>query len=192
MAEHLTGIATIVAFLRRLVKNRRRLFYSGYKISMWKTATQLIQLYSLLSTLSHQYHRLLLVAGLHGVGKTRLLKELSRQEKIPYLNVNLELSQRLLELTTKERPLRVRRLLAQLIDSHPEPALALDNIELLFEPSLHQEPLTLLQELSRNKSLVVAWGGRYDQQNWELSYAEPGHPEYRRYERPEVLIVSVT
>lgn len=159
---------------------------------MWKTATQLIQLYSLLSTLSHQYHRLLLVAGLHGVGKTRLLKELSRQEKIPYLNVNLELSQRLLELTTKERPLRVRRLLAQLIDSHPEPALALDNIELLFEPSLHQEPLTLLQELSRNKSLVVAWGGRYDQQNWELSYAEPGHPEYRRYERPEVLIVSVT
>ncbi len=167
--------------------------------------TQLDQLNKLLPTLPHQYHRLILVAGLNGTGKTRLLKAMCRQhspqletpnskpetDPIPYLNLNLHLSQRLLDLTAKERPLRIRRILAQIIDAHPEPILALDNIELLFEPSLHQNPLALLQELSRNKSLIVAWGGPYDKQRRLLTYAEPGHPEYRRYERPEVMVVTM-
>lgn len=63
--------------------------------------------------------------------------------------------------------------------------------DVLFEPSLQQEPLALLQELSRNKSLIVAWGGSYDEQNRLLIYAEPGHPEYRCYERPEVIVVAI-
>lgn len=153
--------------------------------------TQLTQLNTLLPTLPTQYYRLLLITGPHRTGKTRLLKELSRQQNLPYLNLNLHLSQRLLDLTTKERPLRVRRILAQIIDSHPESVLAVDNIELLFEPSLQQEPLALLQELSRNKSLIVAWGGSYDEQRRVLTYAEPGHPEYRRYERPDVVVVTM-
>jgi hypothetical protein len=110
---------------------------------------------------------------------------------MPYLNLNLHLSQRLLELTGKQRPLRVRRSLAEIIDNHPGPTLAVDNIELLFEPSLHQDPLALLKELSRNKSLIVAWGGPYDDQRQVLTYAEPGHPEYRRYERPGVNVVMM-
>lgn len=145
----------------------------------------------LLPTLPQQYYRLVLIAGLHGTGKTRLLKELSHQQNIAYLNLNLHLSQRLLDLTTKQRPLRVRRILAQIIDSYPELALAVDNIELLFEPNLQQEPLALLQELSRNKSLIVAWGGSFDEQKRVLTYAVPGHPEYRRYERPEVIVVAI-
>jgi hypothetical protein len=120
-----------------------------------------------------------------------LLKALTHQQNIPYLNLNLHLSQSLLDLTTKERPLRVRRIVGQIIDSYREPALAVDNIELLFEPSLQQEPLALLQELSRNKSLIVAWGGSFDEKNRVLTYAEPGHPEYRRYERPEIVVVAL-
>jgi len=144
-----------------------------------------------LPTLLHQYYRLLLLAGPHGVGKTHLLKELSRRQGIPYLNVNLALSQRLLDLTRKERPLRVRRLLAEILDERPEETLALDNIELLFEPALRQDPLLLLQGLSRNKSLIVAWGGTYDEASQVLTYAEPGHPEYCRYQRPEAIVVTM-
>ena len=61
--------------------------------------------------------------------------------------------------------------------------VALDNIELLFDPALHQDPLVCLQGLSRNKTLIAAWGGNYV--GGVLTYAEPGHPEYRRYERPD-------
>lgn len=143
----------------------------------------------LLPTLSQQYHRLVLVIRPVSSGKTPLLKELCRRHGFPYLNVNLALSQRLLDLTGKERPLRVRHLLAEVINDHPQDTIALDNIELLFDPTLHQDPLVLLQGLSRNKTLVAAWGGAY--RDSILTYAEPGHAEYRRYERPAVIIVSM-
>jgi len=149
----------------------------------------LTELEQLLPRIARQYHRLVLVVGPVASGKTPLLKELCRRQDIPYLNVNLALSQRLLDLTTKERPLRVRRLLADVIDEQPGDIIALDNIELLFDPALHQDPLVCLQGLSRNKTLVVAWGGTYADD--VLTYAEPGHPEYRCYDRPDVAIVSL-
>lgn len=144
-----------------------------------------------LSTLSHQFHRLILVVGAHGSGKTFLLRTVCEQRGIPILNVNLQLSQCLLEFTSKQRPLRVRPLLADIINHQPASTIALDNIELLFEPSLQQDPLALLKEMSRNKSLIVAWPGSFDNVQQLLVYAEPGHAEYRRYERPEVLIVTL-
>lgn len=156
-----------------------------------KTALQSSQLNSLLPTLPEQYHRLILVVGAHGAGKTRLLQASSQEHGWPYLNVNLQLSHKLLDLTSKQRPLRVRRILSELIDGYPEPVLALDNIELLFDPGLRQEPLSLLQLLSRNKGLIAAWPGAYDQSKRVLTYAEPGHPEYRRYERPEVMLLAL-
>ena len=163
------------------------------KGAMPSIAIQIEMLENLVPALPHQYHRLVLVVGRHGAGKTRLLKELSRRadRAIPYLNLNLALSQRLLDLTSKERPLRARRLLGEILDEHPEETLALDNIELLFEPTLHQDPLVLLQGLSRNRSLIAAWPGSYDAAGQVLTYAEPGHPEYRRYQKPEVVVITM-
>ena len=160
------------------------------KLSLAKLA----ELEQLLPDIAHQYYRLALVAGTTGSGKTPLLKELCRQQDIPYLNVNLALSQRLLDLTSKERPLRVRRLLDDVIGEQPGDVIVLDNIELLFDPALHQDPLVCLQTLSRNKTLIVAWSGTYDDDDGEkrvLTYAEPGHPEHRRYEHPEVIVVAL-
>ena len=151
---------------------------------------KLAKLEQLLPDVAHQYHRLALVVGPVRSGKTPLLKELCRQQDIPYLNVNLALSQRLLDLTSKERPLRVRRLLDDVIGEQPGDVIVLDNIELLFDPALHQDPLACLQALSRNKTLIAAWSGTYDEKR-VLTYAEPGHPEYRRYERPEVIVIAL-
>ena len=150
---------------------------------------KLAELEQLLPDVGRQYHRLVLVVGPAGSGKTPLVKELCRRQRFPYLNVNLALSQRLLDLTSKERPLRVRRLLDDVIGEQPGDAVVLDNIELLFDPALHQDPLACLQALSRNRTLVASWGGAYTQD--VLTYAEPGHPEYRRYERPDVIVVAL-
>ena len=153
-------------------------------------SVRLAEIENLMPALQSQYYQLLLIVGPIGSGKTPLLKALCQQHDFPFLNVNLALSQRLLDLTDKERPLRVRRLLADLIDEQPGDAIALDNFELLFDPALHQDPLVCLQGLGRNKTLIAAWGGNYVGN--VLAYAEPGHPEYRRYERPEALIVALT
>ena len=144
------------------------------------------ELEGLLPNIARQYYRLALVVGPVGSGKTPYLQELCHRKEIPLVNVNLALSQRLLDLTSKERPLRVRRLLANVIDEQPGDSIVMDNIELLFDPSLRLDPLACLQGLSRNKTLIVAWGGAYTGN--ALTYAEPGHPEYRRYDRPEAAV----
>ena len=49
------------------------------------------------------YHRLVLVVGAPGVGKTNVLKEVSSRVAAPLVNVNLELSRRMLDLTERQR-----------------------------------------------------------------------------------------
>jgi predicted AAA+ superfamily ATPase len=138
------------------------------------------------------YYQLAIIVGPVGSGKTPLLKTLSQKQGIPYVNLNLALSRRLLGVMSRERPLRARRILEDLIGEYPGDTIALDNIELLFDPVLQLNPLALLQRLSRHRTLVVAWSGAYDVERDVLTYAEPGHPEYKRYEHPEGAFISPT
>ncbi len=134
------------------------------------------------------YYRLILVVGAPRSGKTKALHELASSRGWPALNVNLALCERLLELTRKQRALRVPRILAEIVDGL-EGEVLLDNIEVLFDPQLAQDPLRLLQGLARNRTVVAAWPGGYDGE--VLTYAEPGHPEWRRYRTPEAMVVTV-
>ena len=133
------------------------------------------------------YHRLILVAGPGGSGKTAALQAVAQRTGAPVVNLNLELSRRLLDLSARERALAVPRLLDEVIGRGRSPVL-LDNTEMLFEPALRLDPLALLQGASRNRTLVAAWNGAFDDRY--LICAEPGHSEYRRYERGGLAIVS--
>ncbi len=135
------------------------------------------------------YYRLILVVGAPRSGKTGALHELRSSRSWPILNVNLALCQRLLELTRKQRALRVPRILAEIVEGLEDEVVLLDNLEVLFDPQLAQDPLRLLQGLARNRTVVAAWPGEYDGE--VLTYAEPGHPEWRRYRAPEARIVTL-
>ena len=132
------------------------------------------------------YHRLILVVGRGGSGKTATLQAVAQLTNSPVLNLNLELSRRLLDLTARQRALQADRILDDLI-GRDRPLVLLDNTELLFDPTLKQDPLALLQRASRNGTIVASWNGTVD--NGYLSYAEPGHPEYRRYPQAGLVIV---
>ena len=127
------------------------------------------------------------MAGPGGSGKTAALQAVAQRTGAPVVNLNLELSRRLLDLSAQERVLEVRRLLDDVIGRGRAPVL-LDNTELLFEPALQLDPLALLQGASRNRTLVASWNGALDGDL--LTCAEPGHPEYRRYPRDGLAIVS--
>lgn len=62
------------------------------------------------------YHRLVLVVADSGSGKTRLLRRISEELEFPLVNVNRELSRRLLDLTERQRTLRLPRLLHEIVD----------------------------------------------------------------------------
>lgn len=136
------------------------------------------------------YHRLILLVGPAGSGKTSVLQDISARTSAPLINVNLELSRRILELTERQRALRLARLLGEVVGKVASDVVLLDNTEILFDVHLKQDPLRLLQGLSRNKTVVSAWNGCIT--DGHLTYAVPGHPEYRRYRVDEVLVVSAT
>lgn len=134
------------------------------------------------------YHRLVLLVGEAGTGKTSLLRMLAIDQGIAVINLNLALSAALLELTTKQRTLRLPALLSDIVAKAQTPLL-LDNIEILFDPELKQDPLRLLKGISRNRLMVVVWNGAMH--NGKLLYAEPGHPEYKSYDVGDTLIVGM-
>ena len=134
------------------------------------------------------YYRLALVVGAAGAGKTGALREVAAHLGAPLVNVNLELSRRLLDLTGRQRPLQVRRLLDEIAAGSGSDVVLLDNLELLFDAALRQDPLRLLQGLSRRRTVAAAWNGSIEGNH--VRYDVPGHPEYRRYPLDGVLAVD--
>jgi hypothetical protein len=132
------------------------------------------------------YHRLVLVAAPTGFGKTVALQDIAKRTGAPLLNLNLEVSRRLLDLTEKQRALQLLRVLEDVV-GREDSVVLLDNIEILFDVALEQDPLRLLQGLSRNRTVVASWNGLVD--NGYLTYATPEHPEYRRYPARELIVV---
>ena len=134
------------------------------------------------------YHRLILIVAPSGSGKTSALQKVSASTSAPLFNVNLELSRRMLDLTERQRALRLPRLLGEIVDEATGELVLLDNIEILFNVHLKQDPLRLLQRLSRNKTVVAAWNGSIV--DGYMTYAVPDHPEYRRYPIRDFLVAS--
>lgn len=146
------------------------------------------QILARLREITEQYYRLVLVVAPVGGGKTSALQEVAERTGAPLINVNLELSRRMLDLTERQRELQLPKLLSEVVAETGKDVVLLDNIEILFDVSLKQDPLRLLQRLSRNKTVVAAWNGSIV--NGYLTYAVPGHPEYRRYQIRDFLVVS--
>ena len=66
----------------------------------------------------------------------------------------------------------------------------LDNLEMLFDRAFGQDPMALIQSLSRNRTLIASWNGTVD--DGCLVYGAPEHPEYRRYPTKELMILDLT
>ncbi len=134
------------------------------------------------------YHRLIMLVAPAGAGKTTALRDVHERTGAPLVNVNLELSRRMLDLTGRQRALQLPRLLSETVEMSDNQLILLDNIEILFDVSGKQDPLRLLQGLSRNRTVVAAWNGYIN--NEQMTYATPDHLEYKRYPVRDFLVVS--
>ncbi len=134
------------------------------------------------------YYRLVILVAPAGSGKTATLQDVHKRTAAPLVNVNLELSRRMLDLTERQRALQLPRLLTEIVGASAADVVLLDNVEVLFDVSLKQDPLRLLQGLSRSKTVVAAWSGSIDGEH--MVYATPDHPEYKRYPLRDCLVVN--
>jgi len=94
----------------------------------------------------------------------------------------------MLDLTERQRALQLPRLLGEIVSEATGELVLVDHIEILFNVHLKQDPLRLLQGLSRNKTVVAAWNGSIV--DGHMTYAVPDHPEYCRYLIRDFLVAS--
>lgn len=132
-----------------------------------------------------RYYQLVLLLGPPGSSKTAVLSAVAKNEGYPYINLSLTLAEKLLGYPVKKRPLYLSRIIDQILGSDANVVL-LDNTEVLFDPSLQHDPLRLLQQMSRNRTIVAAWNGRFEDEI--LRCAERNHPEYKEHSDVDALI----
>ncbi|MBC8449569.1 MAG: BREX-3 system P-loop-containing protein BrxF [Chloroflexi bacterium] len=135
------------------------------------------------------YHPCLLLVHPEVSRLERATEELASEYGWPQLRVGRELSAALLS----QPPAGRSRLARQWMETRlralaPGPVLCTE-IDLLFEPTLHLDPLRLLRQASRITRLAVAWPGSTSDD--VLTYAVPEHSHYRTWRKPEVLIAAL-
>jgi hypothetical protein len=141
---------------------------------------------------SDAYERLVLVVGQAGSGKSTVLHSAAVKRRWPVLNLSLGMAEKMLQVSVHQRPAHAFEIALGLLREEASPVVCLDNIELLFEPSLQLDPLGLLQSLSKQRTLAVAWPGRIATGDApRLIHAERPHPEYCDYSARGLVLLSV-
>lgn len=157
------------------------------------TTLDISKLLDAIDTAQPLYHRLILIVGPSGTGKTRLIHSLADHLGKGVISVNLMLSGRMLDLTPRQRTTQVAELLGAIIENELEVSakgpLLLDNLEILFDHTLQVDPLRLLEKMSRNHTIIATWNGLCE--HGKLTYATFGHPEYKNYDSVDAVVVPM-
>jgi hypothetical protein len=122
------------------------------------------------------YYRLLIVVAEDGEHRSSILRELHLKHAVTVIRAAQRLSATLLEIGQASRARAVYPALEVLLLDCAGEFVALDHLELLFEPSLRFDPLQALARLARNRIVIAVWPGRLT--SGTLTYAEPDHPEF--------------
>ncbi|MDO4232140.1 MAG: BREX-3 system P-loop-containing protein BrxF [Lautropia sp.] len=133
--------------------------------------------------------KLILLVG--NSGKTRLLRALAQRLNVTPINVSLELGHRLAAMPVSERSFSAHQLLREITcnGAHGDIPLLLDNLEVLFEPSLKINPLDLIKRLAHSRRVVAVWPGEI--RGNRLVYASIGHPEHRDYSLGDAIVFDM-
>ncbi len=102
--------------------------------------------------------------------------------------LNLPLSKKIINLTPKRRQTNAAKEIKEILNKHDfGKPLLLYRFELLFLPEMALNSINLLEEISRDRTIVVAWPGIVA--DGKVSYATPDHPEYLEPKTIDAIII---
>lgn len=137
--------------------------------------------------------RIVWLSGGFSTQRSRVLHDLAEDEGFSHLNIGVEVTSRLLDVAPRKRPVRVRSLLRRLLDDvekqRTELVIAVDHIEVLFDPSLQLDVPGLLRNEAANRTLVVSWPGTII--DTDATYASMPHPEHVTFSVRPTRVVYV-
>lgn len=110
---------------------------------------------------------------------TAALGKVQQRFAYPTINLGAELSKELIHIAPGQRGIVARDLLERMLQSSGGEIVLCTGIDLLFEPSLHIDPLMAFRRAARIKKIIVFWPGSLEESG--LAYAETGHQHYRAW-----------
>jgi ABC-type phosphate/phosphonate transport system ATPase subunit len=114
-----------------------------------------------IKAVSQDRHKLVILLGVFGSGKTKILKQIEAESDAVYVNLNLELSERFLQLPASKvgDGVTAPALIGDICDQFSQggKTLLIDNVELLFSPELSKiNPVDTFKRMSRERPVVLA------------------------------------
>lgn len=120
--------------------------------------------------------------------KEQLFEQAIENLEIPQVNINYELSRRLMDIPIDKRSRKIAALINDIIGFATHGVVALMHYDILFLPELKQDPLRMFEQLSKETTIILLWKGKYEK--GILSHAEPWHREYREYSDIDAQIID--
>jgi hypothetical protein len=102
------------------------------------------------------------------------------------VSIGDEVAQALLPLSIAERSNAARKVVTSIVGAYAPGPIVCTDIDLLFEPSLHLDPLRLLRDVSRRATLIVLWPGTTDRLYLSYATSDPPHAYHRSWPRSEL------
>ena len=135
------------------------------------------------------YHRLVVLVDNKDQFNNDALNVLCNNLNYGYLNIGICLGQELAKLNKEHRSLKASGVLDDILQAVDFDCIILNRLDILFEPTLQLKPFAILERLSRNKSIIVCWPGKYDGEN--LSYSETGRKDYFSTPQTNLILIEL-
>ena len=123
-----------------------------------------------------QHFQLVWLAGASSRRRSDLLRTLADAENGIFLELGKKLSSLLIEVPVPLRPASVEECFTDCLSASPDRLTCLDYLDILFEPSLRINPVSLVKGASRHTSIVASWPGKVSKDG--LCFGPPDHPAH--------------
>jgi hypothetical protein len=132
---------------------------------------------------SHYRNQLVLLCGDYAACIQKL-QRYAEESGLLIANLNFELSTKMLEEPAQDRKRTSAILTEDWLRKSDGNPLLLSHIEFLFDSALGLDPIKVLLNSSKHKTIVAVWPGF--KHAAQLSYASPGHHEYKNYKTSDL------
>ncbi|PMH73165.1 BREX-3 system P-loop-containing protein BrxF [Vibrio cyclitrophicus] len=107
---------------------------------------------------------------------------------IGFVNLSKELARKLVSLSIRDR---VRRLEGEVerVANDCGSSVWLTKLDVLFEPTLENDPMRLLKSIAKSQTVVAIWPGEITETS--VVYSKPGKSDYKTYSLKELNDIQV-
>ncbi|MCX7884686.1 MAG: BREX-3 system P-loop-containing protein BrxF [Caloramator sp.] len=138
-----------------------------------------------LNNINQSYYKLILIITQDLQNLNSLLFNFAEKNDFPYINLNLELSKRLVYIPFNERWIYVDKELKNILLKNEHDTIIVDNTEILFEEHLKLNPIEELKNISKYKTIIVPIRGKYNDN--AFTFAKTGEKEFKKYILDDLL-----